>query len=186
MNGQKPMKKFRLSVTTSSIMTTSHWKSRLVKTILCPVRTSNQSPKQPSHSPFRRICLRTLSMSTRNSARQRPHSSTWITEDYSLTLTLHGMEPTFWVTTDGTTDLFRLMTHHSKANICSLVTRSEEHTSELQSRQYLVCRLLLEKKKTYTTSRSSSHHTTLYTSMRALPLQDAPLDPSSNARPDGL
>src|SRR3712207_8295246 len=33
------------------------------------------------------------------------------------------------------------------------VGRSEEHTSELQSRQYLVCRLLLEKKKTtYTAS----------------------------------
>src|SRR3712207_8628247 len=29
------------------------------------------------------------------------------------------------------------------------MVRSEEHTSELQSRQYLVCRLLLEKKKTY-------------------------------------
>src|SRR3712207_6854548 len=29
------------------------------------------------------------------------------------------------------------------------VIRSEEHTSELQSRQYLVCRLLLEKKQTY-------------------------------------
>src|SRR3712207_7066730 len=29
------------------------------------------------------------------------------------------------------------------------VDRSEEHTSELQSRQYLVCRLLLEKKKLY-------------------------------------
>src|SRR3712207_7548750 len=29
--------------------------------------------------------------------------------------------------------------------------RSEEHTSELQSRQYLVCRLLLEKKKTLIT-----------------------------------
>src|SRR3712207_8603596 len=28
----------------------------------------------------------------------------------------------------------------------SLYARSEEHTSELQSRQYLVCRLLLEKK----------------------------------------
>src|SRR3712207_8721885 len=28
------------------------------------------------------------------------------------------------------------------------VVRSEEHTSELQSRQYLVCRLLLEKKHT--------------------------------------
>src|SRR3712207_7818197 len=34
--------------------------------------------------------------------------------------------------------------------------RSEEHTSELQSRQYLVCRLLLEKKKTYTLLLSST------------------------------
>src|SRR3712207_8938586 len=31
-------------------------------------------------------------------------------------------------------------------------SRSEEHTSELQSRQYLVCRLLLENKKTNTNS----------------------------------
>src|SRR3712207_7756433 len=31
----------------------------------------------------------------------------------------------------------------------SILKRSEEHTSELQSRQYLVCRLLLEKKKKY-------------------------------------
>src|SRR3712207_7310289 len=31
--------------------------------------------------------------------------------------------------------------------------RSEEHTSELQSRQYLVCRLLLEKKKKIITSK---------------------------------
>src|SRR3712207_7271702 len=31
-----------------------------------------------------------------------------------------------------------------------LLKRSEEHTSELQSRQYLVCRLLLEKKKKIT------------------------------------
>src|SRR3712207_7493803 len=29
---------------------------------------------------------------------------------------------------------------------CGQVARSEEHTSEIQSRQYLVCRLLLEKK----------------------------------------
>src|SRR3712207_8744714 len=39
--------------------------------------------------------------------------------------------------------------------------RSEEHTSELQSRQYLVCRLLLEKKKqekiTHTIQNSLSH-----------------------------
>src|SRR3712207_8622018 len=33
----------------------------------------------------------------------------------------------------------------------ALLGRSEEHTSELQSRQYLVCRLLLEKKKQKTT-----------------------------------
>src|SRR3712207_8366777 len=31
--------------------------------------------------------------------------------------------------------------------LCRGAPRSEEHTSELQSRQYLVCRLLLEKKK---------------------------------------
>src|SRR3712207_6960204 len=34
-----------------------------------------------------------------------------------------------------------------RAGVCVLQQRSEEHTSELQSRQYLVCRLLLEKKK---------------------------------------
>src|SRR3712207_9416450 len=31
--------------------------------------------------------------------------------------------------------------------VTAIYERSEEHTSELQSRQYLVCRLLLEKKK---------------------------------------
>src|SRR3712207_8064854 len=31
--------------------------------------------------------------------------------------------------------------------VVDVIPRSEEHTSELQSRQYLVCRLLLEKKK---------------------------------------
>src|SRR3712207_8718042 len=37
--------------------------------------------------------------------------------------------------------------------------RSEEHTSELQSRQYLVCRLLLEKKKhTHTTITVLQHY----------------------------
>src|SRR5258707_9066031 len=34
-----------------------------------------------------------------------------------------------------------------QATQLTLSVRSEEHTSELQSRQYLVCRLLLEKKK---------------------------------------
>src|SRR3712207_6093634 len=35
--------------------------------------------------------------------------------------------------------------------------RSEEHTSELQSRQYLVCRLLLEKKLLHTAPRPATH-----------------------------
>src|SRR3712207_7656911 len=37
--------------------------------------------------------------------------------------------------------------HPLHVNRSSARSRSEEHTSELQSRQYLVCRLLLEKKK---------------------------------------
>src|SRR3712207_9280344 len=36
--------------------------------------------------------------------------------------------------------------------------RSEEHTSELQSRQYLVCRLLLEKKKTKLIAAEHTHY----------------------------
>src|SRR3712207_7266839 len=40
--------------------------------------------------------------------------------------------------------------------------RSEEHTSELQSRQYLVCRLLLEKKKYLYLSTSLSFYSSLF------------------------
>src|SRR3712207_7237331 len=43
------------------------------------------------------------------------------------------------------------------------IFRSEEHTSELQSRQYLVCRLLLEKKKQQRYTRSSTFIFTSYT-----------------------
>src|SRR3712207_8898470 len=42
-----------------------------------------------------------------------------------------------------------------------LLWRSEEHTSELQSRQYLVCRLLLEKKKNLNHSTAPSPLTSL-------------------------
>src|SRR3712207_7226838 len=40
-----------------------------------------------------------------------------------------------------------LLRHVAKGGPALHIHRSEEHTSELQSRQYLVCRLLLEKKK---------------------------------------
>src|SRR5258707_8049843 len=39
-----------------------------------------------------------------------------------------------------------LLTQHKLRPSSTTKSRSEEHTSELQSRQYLVCRLLLEKK----------------------------------------
>src|SRR3712207_6967464 len=42
---------------------------------------------------------------------------------------------------------FASMTFSPNGDVTRQVVRSEEHTSELQSRQYLVCRLLLEKKK---------------------------------------
>src|SRR3712207_8785004 len=45
-------------------------------------------------------------------------------------------------------DAFQIMwaVHTQGVGCAGVYTRSEEHTSELQSRQYLVCRLLLEKK----------------------------------------
>src|SRR3712207_331991 len=49
----------------------------------------------------------------------------------------------------------------------ALPGRSEEHTSELQSRQYLVCRLLLEKKKKNTT-----HYTIMKTRILLLRLYE--------------
>src|SRR5690625_6453448 len=46
---------------------------------------------------------------------------------------------------------------HPKCSMQHCCVRSEEHTSELQSRGHLVCRLLLEKKKK--TSNRLRHHT---------------------------
>src|SRR5258707_6289689 len=47
------------------------------------------------------------------------------------------------------------------------ITRSEEHTSELQSRQYLVCRLLLEKKRK--AKETYRRHTRTYIRMNTYP-----------------
>src|SRR3712207_7544066 len=46
--------------------------------------------------------------------------------------------------------------------------RSEEHTSELQSRQYLVCRLLLEKKKNHVSLNILMHHISHYQVRRTM------------------
>src|SRR2546422_7622009 len=45
----------------------------------------------------------------------------------------------------------------SHADLSEIVERSEEHTSELQSRLHLVCRLLLEKKKKKNTASIYNH-----------------------------
>src|SRR2546430_10314319 len=50
----------------------------------------------------------------------------------------------------------------SKSRKACQRTRSEEHTSELQSQSNLVCRLLLEKKKTNEFSKSHSHCPQIY------------------------
>src|SRR2546429_6517699 len=47
--------------------------------------------------------------------------------------------------------------------------RSEEHTSELQSRLHLVCRLLLEKKNTHYHKVYSPRHTVMHTHLRRTP-----------------
>src|SRR3712207_8346248 len=44
--------------------------------------------------------------------------------------------------------LAQLRRRRAAIGVSEMIERSEEHTSELQSRQYLVCRLLLEKKNT--------------------------------------
>src|SRR5690554_7282868 len=46
-----------------------------------------------------------------------------------------------------------------RGSIPIILTRSEEHTSELQSRPHLVCRLLLEKKKQKRNNHKHEHNT---------------------------
>src|SRR5258707_12023163 len=62
-------------------------------------------------------------------------------------------------------------------------SRSEEHTSELQSRQYLVCRLLLEKKKK---QNNTSPYTYIQTNISYIPgtlmlVNPAPPEKSANS-----
>src|SRR3712207_7417069 len=65
---------------------------------------------------------------------------------------------------DGAREIAGMYLANKVQNIRGAADRSEEHTSELQSRQYLVCRLLLEKKKKNTTKYNSNNKFTgLYT-----------------------
>src|SRR2546423_4187546 len=58
-------------------------------------------------------------------------------------------------------EMFRQNFEQFSAHVHVAVRRSEEHTSELQSLAYLVCRLLLEKKKTNMSNKLTQTPTTL-------------------------
>src|SRR3712207_7164429 len=83
-------------------------------------------------------------------------NDTATTEIY--TLSLHdalpiSLGPVNWTSsftyTINRNKVVKLLKPTTLSNGLTISQRSEEHTSELQSRQYLVCRLLLEKKKIY-------------------------------------
>src|SRR3712207_8335145 len=69
--------------------------------------------------------------------------------DPPLGIRLHGIDRRFHplgdVAVDGVASVWPVQRDDGSA-LTDFVVRSEEHTSELQSRQYLVCRLLLYKK----------------------------------------
>src|SRR3712207_8475473 len=70
-------------------------------------------------------------------------NDTATTEIY--TLSLHDALP-IYVVQEAFISAFRSLSAFEENSTLKTWLRSEEHTSELQSRQYLVCRLLLEKK----------------------------------------
>src|SRR2546429_5038894 len=82
-------------------------------------------------------------------------NDTATTEIY--TLSLHDALPISFV------ENLPLQLHAPLDRLGRHVERSEEHTSELQSRLHLVCRLLLEKKKTQTIRSSPSCSSTVST-----------------------
>src|SRR3712207_7469028 len=89
-----------------------------------------------------------------------PYTTLFRSEIGLLARALHDMTQTLRHRIDATEAFAADVTHELKNPLASLrsavdtlerakdqaLQRSEEHTSELQSRQYLVCRLLLEKK----------------------------------------
>src|SRR3712207_8508243 len=70
------------------------------------------------------------------------HCSAWVSKGRSKKSTLLNSVASRFVWS-----VLPLSTTTTRRAHVSAESRSEEHTSELQSRQYLVCRLLLEKKK---------------------------------------
>src|SRR3712207_8975579 len=115
---------------TPSRLAASFHRGQRPSVVVSSMRTSSPVLQAVRHGPSSRSYCRTSACSAAEleAARERlPRSSTTVTAAPSV--------PAVVVAAREVTS-------------CSAVSRSEEHTSELQSRQYLVCRLLLEKKKT--------------------------------------
>src|SRR3712207_8361635 len=91
-----------------------------------------------------------------------------------------GKPPTYSVNTLVRAEIVRAWADSCSDPALECHLRSEEHTSELQSRQYLVCRLLLEKKKT--NQITPPHKVTLnFSSIHATILWFIRYTPASNA-----
>src|SRR2546423_10299943 len=95
-------------------------------------------------------------------------NDTATTEIY--TLSLHDALPIYRERLSFTLDVGEAIAGAEFVYVCVDTPRSEEHTSELQSLAYLVCRLLLEKKKKDTLATYLSHHTTMITPTGCDPL----------------
>src|SRR5256885_13216675 len=78
-------------------------------------------------------------------------NDTATTEIY--TLSLHDALPISWVAFESRSLVTSMVVHFINNAMLVVLSRSEEHTSELQSPCNLVCRLLLEKKKKRYTGR---------------------------------
>src|SRR3712207_8516446 len=90
-------------------------------------------------------------------------NDTATTEIYTLSLhdalpIYYGIEQIGWLGRSKPTAMYyrRFQEEPPIPQMSEEAIRSEEHTSELQSRQYLVCRLLLAKKKTHSYTSSST------------------------------
>src|SRR2546429_2554834 len=101
-------------------------------------------------------------LNTQPGGRYEIKSGTYGTPGYFSTNYPSGLQDTYtfqiasvW---DGQWHVYRM--HAKNSSIPGVSARSEEHTSELQSRLHLVCRLLLEKKNT--DMRPSAYNLTLY------------------------
>src|SRR5947209_10614879 len=91
------------------------------------------------------------------------------------TLSLHDALPILTATSGASAAARDVTASIASGPSCRVVaaSRSEEHTSELQSRQYLVCRLLLEKKKNKKINRDNTTYGIYHALYESQPESDA-------------